>query len=454
MKTKKYISSALPADSFVTKGESAGSSDWSRLRQQAESLLKSKFAAASLTNHETNDLHPATTEAEILKLIYELQVHHIELEMQNRELILARDQAEIAAEKYAELFDFAPSGYFTVSKEGIITKLNFYGSKLLGKERSYLKNRKFNIFLSEASKPVFNQFFETLFTSNKEQSCDVTLSLKDHEPVYLHLSGRVAHDNEQVLIAATNTTNACKAEAEIHAKNIELQRANMEKDKFFSIIAHDLRGPFNGFLGLTELMVEVSHEMSLEEIRQIAIMMKKSAVNIYRLLSNLLEWSKMERGLTGFVPESFFIKPKIVDIVELVSEAATEKKIGIGLYIPEDLTLHADEPMFGSIMRNLLSNAVKFTPKGGQITISAELLSDKWVEFTVRDTGIGMTREMVNNLFHLHVQTNRRGTDGEYSSGLGLSLCKDFIERHGGKIWVESEVGKGSAFRFTLPVRS
>jgi signal transduction histidine kinase len=109
--------------------------------------------------------------------------------------------------------------------------------------------------------------------------------------------------------------------------------------------------------------------------------------------------------------------------------------------------------MFGSIIRNLVSNAVKFTPKGGQITIIAELLSDNWVKFTVKDTGIGMNREMIDNLFQLNMQTNRRGTEGEYSSGLGLSLCKDFIRHHGGKIWAESKVGKGSAFRFTLPAR-
>lgn len=448
-----HISSALPTDNFGKKGESAGSSDWSRLRQQAESLLKSKSAATSLNNAETRNLYPASTGDEILKLIYELEVHQIELEMQNRELILAREQVEIAAEKYAELYDFAPSGYFTVSREGIITELNFYGSKLLGKERSYLKNRKFNLFISVESKPVFNHFFETLFTTSKELSCDVTLASENSEPVYLHLSGRVAQDNEQLLIAATDTTQARKAEAEIQSKNIELQRVNMEKDKFFSIIAHDLRSPFNGFLGLTELMVEVSHEMSLDEIRQIAILMKKSAANLYRLLSNLLEWSKMQRGLTGFVPESFFIKPKIVDILDLVNEAASEKEIRIEYHIPEDLTVFADEPMFESIIRNLVSNAVKFTPKGGQITIIAELLSDNWVKFTVKDTGIGMNREIIENLFQLNTQTNRKGTEGEYSSGLGLSLCRDFIGRHGGKIWAESKVGKGSAFRFTLPAR-
>jgi signal transduction histidine kinase len=126
----------------------------------------------------------------------------------------------------------------------------------------------------------------------------------------------------------------------------------------------------------------------------------------------------------------------------------------VDIEIPGEITVFADENMLGSIVRNLTTNAVKYTEKGGNVSIAAKTVSGNSVEISVRDTGIGMSSTMVEDLFRLDVQTNRKGTDGEPSTGLGLLLCKDFIEKHGGKIWVESEEGKGSTFRFTLPVQN
>ena len=135
-------------------------------------------------------------------------------------------------------------------------------------------------------------------------------------------------------------------------------------------------------------------------------------------------------------------------------ELASNKEIEIDFKIPEDLTVYADEKMFGSIIRNLSSNAVKFTPKGGKVAIAAKPNSDGWVEISVKDSGIGMNQEMVENLFKLDVDTSRKGTDKESSTGLGLIICKELIEKHGGKLWVESEEGKGSTFYFTVPVKA
>jgi signal transduction histidine kinase len=133
---------------------------------------------------------------------------------------------------------------------------------------------------------------------------------------------------------------------------------------------------------------------------------------------------------------------------------ANKKGIMVDIEIPGEITVFADENMLGSIVRNLTTNAVKYTEKGGNVSIAAKTVSGNSVEISVRDTGIGMSSTMVEDLFRLDVQTNRKGTDGEPSTGLGLLLCKDFIEKHGGKIWVESEEGKGSTFRFTLPVQN
>ncbi len=244
-----------------------------------------------------------------------------------------------------------------------------------------------------------------------------------------------------------------KAEEEIQLKNEELHRINVEKDKFFSIIAHDLRSPFNGFLGLTEIMVEELPTMTMDEIRKIALMMRTSATNLFSLLGNLLEWSRMQRGLTTLSCESFLLMPKISESMVFVMEGANNKSIEVCYNVSDDLVVYADRNMVGGMIRNLVSNAVKFTPRKGNITISAKTIEDSFVEISVKDSGIGMDKEMVDHLFILDVNTSRNGTEGECSTGLGLILCKDFVEKHGGKLWVESEEGKGSTFRFTLPAR-
>ena len=178
-------------------------------------------------------------------------------------------------------------------------------------------------------------------------------------------------------------------------------------------------------------------------------MLHRSANNLYNLLGNLLEWSYMQRGFTSFNPETFLLNPKMGEILTLSIEAAIKKGIEINYEIPENLLVFADSKMFESIIRNIANNAVKFTSKGGKVTISANSVSDKEVEISVRDSGIGMSSEMISNLFLIDVNTARKGTEGESSTGLGLIICKDFIEKHDGKLWVEGQEGKGTIFRFT-----
>jgi signal transduction histidine kinase len=178
--------------------------------------------------------------------------------------------------------------------------------------------------------------------------------------------------------------------------------------------------------------------------------MKKSAVNLYSLLENLLEWSKMQRGLMDFKPERFNLYHRITGCVELIIGPAKTKNISVNYDIPENYEIMADKHMFDTIIRNLVSNAIKFTRRKGEIHISADIGKDGLTEIRIRDTGIGMNKELLDSLFILDQKTSRKGTDNEPSTGLGLLLCKEFIEKHDGKIWVESEVGKGSTFSFSV----
>lgn len=253
-----------------------------------------------------------------------------------------------------------------------------------------------------------------------------------------------------ISIFTTNITDLKRAEAEIQIKNEELLKLNDEKDKFFSVIAHDLRSPFNTLLGFTKMMVEELPTLTPDEIHTIAVSMRTSATNLYRLLENLLEWSRMQRGLTTFDPETFFLMPKVAESLQSVLAEAKIKGIEIHHDIPEEMEVFADEFMLESIIRNLASNALKFTHKGGKISISAKAIAGNFIQISIQDTGVGMNKDLLDNLFLLNDQKSRRGTEGEAGTGLGLIICKDFIEKHGGKIWVESEVGTGSIFFFTI----
>ena len=242
------------------------------------------------------------------------------------------------------------------------------------------------------------------------------------------------------------------AEAEIKYQNRELVKLDAEKDKFFSIIAHDLRSPFNSFLGLTQIMAEELPSLTMAQVQDIAIKMSKSATNLYRLLENLLEWSQIKNGTFSFNPEVIQLSLVVDGCIDLIQASAKNKDIEIASDIADGVEVFADRNMIQTIIRNLISNALKFTPKGGKVNLSAKASGNQFIEIAIKDSGIGMSLVLIGNLFRIDLKTNRLGTDNEPSAGLGLLLCKEFVEKLGGKIWVKSEVGKGSTFSFSIPM--
>lgn len=411
------------------------------LRRKAEDSLKKK-------NPDPNTLY---SEADKLKLIHELQVHKIELELQNEELMHATILAETAFDKYSELYEYAPIGYFTLSKEGYINELNLIGASMLHKERPKLIGRMFAVFVSDDTKPVFELFREKIFSSLAPESCKIILSTDENVPLHVHLTGIVSKDGNNCLVTASDITRQEQAETNLSLKNQELEKLIVQKDKFFSLIAHDLRGPFSGFLGLTEMIAKELSSLGMKEIQRMGETMWLSASNLFKLLENMLQWSQMEQGLFPYNPEVFRLLPFAEETLKSEFQTAENKGIDVTFNIPSDIFVLADANMLRSILSNLYSNGTKFTPKGGNIIISARYSGIDRVEIAVKDTGIGMSAEMQSKLFRLNEQINRNGTDGELSTGLGLFLCKEFIEKHNGTIWVVSEEGKGSTFFFTVP---
>ena len=245
-------------------------------------------------------------------------------------------------------------------------------------------------------------------------------------------------------------TERMRNEEALKENEAHLRELVATKDKFFSIIAHDLKSPFNSILGLSNLLVEQIQEKNFDGIEEYARIIQKSSTTVFNLLMNLLEWARSQTGRMEFSREYIELGALINEVIELSNESAHQKSIKIIKELPRNLLVFADKAMINTILRNLISNAIKFTHPGGQIIVSAEKKLDE-LKISISDNGIGIKKEAIGKLFRIDENNIRMGTQNEIGTGLGLILCKEFIEKHRGKIWVESEIGKGSKFSFTIP---
>jgi len=231
----------------------------------------------------------------------------------------------------------------------------------------------------------------------------------------------------------------------------QLRELNTTKDKLFSIIAHDLRSPFNSILGFSQLLLEKANSLEVTKSKMYLKIINSSAKNTLVLLDNLLNWAKTQTGQINFKPEKIIVSSIINETIETSNATAKIKNIVLNYFQSEEIVVFADRNMIQTILRNLISNAIKFTNSNGKITMYSMKI-DNFIEIVVSDNGVGMNEETSTKLFSLETNESTIGTANEKGTGLGLILCKEFVEKHGGKIWVESELGKGSAFKFTLPV--
>lgn len=235
-------------------------------------------------------------------------------------------------------------------------------------------------------------------------------------------------------------------------KNKELKKSNAAKKKMFSIIAHDLKSPFNSLLGFSELLIENFNSYNDEQKIKIIHILSDTSKNTYNLLENLLTWSKNQINQIECNPIKISVQELYSTIGALMENVAKQKNIALVFSESNDASIFADKDMVETVLRNIISNAIKFTNPKGIITVSHKTSSDQnFVEFTVSDTGVGMTIKQLDELFKVGENSSTTGTDKETGTGLGLLICKDFIKQNGGEIWVTSEINKGSDFKFTLP---
>jgi signal transduction histidine kinase len=233
--------------------------------------------------------------------------------------------------------------------------------------------------------------------------------------------------------------------------NTQLSFLNATKDKFFSIIAHDLRNPFNGVIGFSELLLKGIDKLPHEKIVKYIEFIHAASKTGSSLLDNLLQWSRAQTGRISYEPIKISLVTIAEETIQLLDSDAKRKNISIEQQISHDVVIFADENMVKTIFRNLISNSIKFTNLKGNISLKSEIIGS-YVEITISDNGVGIAQENLEKLFRADINLSTRGTDKESGTGLGLLLCKEFVEKHNGKIWVESEVGIGSNFKFTLPL--
>lgn len=254
-----------------------------------------------------------------------------------------------------------------------------------------------------------------------------------------------------VLLNYHDITEKKKALEQIKISEKQLKELNATKDKFFSIIAHDLRSPFNDIIGFSELLRENVNDIDNRESEKYIHIINSTAKKTLILLDNLLDWAKSQTGELSYKPEKIVLSEIILEIIGLKKSLAKTKNISFHYTPTNEIELYTDENILKTIVRNLISNAVKFTNIGGHIKILATT-NQHQVEISISDNGVGIKDETIHKLFDLSTNVTSPGTANEKGSGLGLVLCKEFVEKLGGKIWVESEEGKGSDFKFTLPL--
>jgi len=271
--------------------------------------------------------------------------------------------------------------------------------------------------------------------------------------------------NQEEVLARVNThikiRNLTK---QLQTANNQLIKLNADKDKFFSIVAHDLKGPFLPLLGNAELLASMATNLSPAEVAKMSNTIHRSAERVLDLLNNLLQWSRLQMGRMEYNPLTLEMSQIIDSTLTLLKENAKKKNISLNNQITTPIHVRGDIYMVDTIIRNLVSNALKFTHKGGNVSISAELrkvdalhasailAQPSFVEFSIADTGVGIKPEYLETLFDIGTHHSTLGTAQEQGTGLGLIMCREMVQRNGGKLWAESEVGQGSTFKFTLPL--
>ena len=372
-----------------------------------------------------------------------------------------------AEEKYQTLFMELKDVLYESTPEGKLVDINPSGIELFGydskedimkiniAEDLYFNPLERDKLIKKIEKDGFVKDYEIRIKGKKGNEIivlETSFMMKNNDGKVLGYRGiirDVTETKKQEKLLRKYNENLAELNEQLKLSERELQKVNEEKDKFFSIIAHDLKSPFNALLNLSEFLVEDLSDLSMDEIRSFSKEINKSAQSVYNLLLNLLQWAQIKTGRISNSQEKIELSILVRDTLLLLENIALKKSIKIIDNANNLGLIVGDRTMISSVFQNLISNAIKFTKRNGNIFINSEEIESKII-IHIKDTGIGISRENLNKLFKLDEHLTTIGTANESGTGLGLILCKELLEKNNGKIWVESIEGLGTTFSFSL----
>jgi len=418
------------------------------LRSQAE---------AKLSKCKKKPKAPSTTKFKPNRLVHELEVHQIELEMQNEELMKSQAQVQAGLRQYTDLYDFAPIGYFTLMRDGTIQQVNLAGANLMDLERNTLIKRRFGVFVSPRLRTTFNAFLDDVFTSKSKETCEVTLQKDGSAPRLVHIEATEKDGQHEVCYAVVVDITEHKqmehklneAYQKIKTRTKELEIINENLDSFAYSVSHDLRAPLRAISGFAQVLMDTHGDKVNEEMRHYLNRISEGAKKMGQLIDDLLSFSRVTRGKINY--EKINVQNIVNDLIKAYRDVELDRDIE---FIVNPLgKVEADKGMLKVIFSNLLQNAIKFTIdcKKACIEIGSEQKEDH-IQFYVKDNGIGFDMRYKDKLFEAFqkLQTDERFA----GTGLGLSTVKRIVTKHGGNIWAKGEIDKGAEFCFTLPSKS
>ena len=369
---------------------------------------------------------------------------------------MAQESLRQTEQRYELLFENAFLGIFHCSPDGRFQKVNPAMARILG----YASPEDFilsvpDIFkITKFSPDKFNSIITAELSENNWYFAEEHFERKDGTFITANLTIRKETSSNgkisyiEVIFEDITERKLAEEEKDIYSR--KLADLNVAKDRFFSIISHDLRGPFHGFLGMTKLLSEQTDDFSKEKLKKMGNDLYKSVQSQYRLLNNLLDWSKIQRENFKLNLKTLNLHHEVNSVIEQIELTARQKNIELQSEIENDLFVNADYDLLHLLLRNLISNAIKFTNPGGSVRIDA-VNKDHYIEISVTDNGVGIPEEEIEKLFRLDLKYSTKGTENETGTGLGLTLCNEIAEIHGGFIKVTSKPEEGSTFVFHLP---
>ena len=410
--------------------------------------LKNK--AIQILNTEIIDSGRSTPD-ETVKLIQELDVYRIEQELENRKLVVAKEQAEKEKNEFMEIFDLAPVGLIELNSFGEIQKVNSQAASILNLDRESLINTPFDILLTNQSHPVFNEFIKSVEENRNIKNIEISLLINHKKLKEIEISCVATESSKTILISLRDITRYKKAEQHLVRSKERAETADRHKSSFLSTMSHEIRAPLNSIIGFSGILLqEIPGTLNAEQKKQLG-MIQTSGRHLLSLINDLLDLSKIEAGQLNINPEHFNLLEVIEDVMQLEWPLANGKNIALELKIvPGIEEVKSDKQRIHQIILNILNNAIKFTEKGS-VTISC-FQENNSVKIEISDTGIGIKKVDLQKIFNPFIQIENDLTKTQIGSGLGLPVTRKFLELLKGTIEVSSVLGKGTTFTISLPV--